>query len=774
LTPTQEEAPLSRITSVAFLLICISSGARALQAQEEKKPPADAKKATEDLLQKAEEEYRLFFKRPKTVLEFWAAMKFEMGVGKFDLAALHLKQLLDIAPPEDADKELLKIEETEGLSAFLRLQAVKKWSDFPPFQREAEKNVGVLINRVTGALDKHLSDAKRLRKFIAHLDAATVEERAYAFAQLDRSRARAAPYLVEALQEAAGRPRHAKMVDALERLNSDVVPPLLEVLNARTLKDAQSPDLRLTLLDILKHRGDPRVVPYLWHLSSAPQYPLVVRARAGETLSYLLDTPADSLPPAKQALTELAERYYQHRVKFPDPKVKFWRWDGAALAVSPDILDVDQAEELFGLRYAREALDLDPAYKPAQTVFLNLMLDHNFAPQLDQVFLKKTPGDLRRLLASIDSDLLIGTLERALSENKTRVILALVEALGDRGEVRAARASVSGVPQGIVRALYYPDRRVQFAAARAMLRMPAATVPVAAGRVVEIMQRFVASDTQTKAMVAYTPADKAAGTRKTVAAAGFNPVLVATAREAFEQMNRSADFDVVLLFSSVPFGEFPYVLAQFRQDKESRLLPLFILADKKGQETAPRLAARYQNTWVVPEVITTLADDLKATIEKGITDAGGAKLSAKERQELTRVALDILWRMARGEIRGYDVRPAQEAVVQALRSPELAVEAVEILGRLPGADNQQRLGGIVLDPTRGKLRLTAAIELNRHIQKHGVLLAAQQLKDLQATYRNPAESADLRTQLAFVMGSLRPSATQTGSRLIQFQFTGKE
>jgi hypothetical protein len=766
---------LSRITSAAFLLSwLLLSGARVF-AQDEKKPPVDPKKVTEDLLQKAEDEYRLFFKRPKTVLDFWAAMKFEIGVGKFDLAGLHLKQLLDIMPPEEADKDLLKIEEAEGLSAFLRLQTIRKWGVFPPLHKEAEKNVGILINRVTGALEKHLTDPVRIRKFIPHLDAATVEERAYALAQLDRSRARAAPYLVQALPEATGTPLHDKIVDALGRLSADIVPPLLEVLKAQSLKDAQSPDLRLTLLSVLKQRGDPRTIPYLWHLSSAPQYPLVVRVRAGATLAYLLGIPPDSVPPAKMALTELAEKYYHHRVKFPDPKqVKVWPWNGTALAPAPVTLTADQAEEYFGLRYAREALDLDPAYKPAQTVFLNLMLDHNYAPQLDQVFLKKTPGDLRRLLASIDSDLLISTLERALSENKTRVILALVEALGDRGEVRAASLSVSGSAHGVVRALYYPDRRVQFAAAQALLRMPVATVPVAGDRIVEILRRFVASEPQPKALVAYTPAAKAAETRKTVAAAGFNPVLAATAREASEQLNRSADFDVILLFSSVPFGDFPYVLTQFRQDKESGLLPLFILADKKGQESLPRLAARFQNTWVVADVIATLPEDLKATIEKGITDAGGAKLSAKERQELTRVALDILWRMARGEIRGYDVRPAQEAVVQALRSPDLAVQAVEILGRLPRADNQQRLAGIVLDPARAKLRLTAAMELNRHIQKHGVLVGAQQLKDLKAAYQNPGENADLRTQLALVIGSLRPSSTQTGSRLIQFQFSGKE
>ena len=48
--------------------------------------------ATQSLLNKAEDEYRTYFKRPETTYELWAAIKFEIDVGKFDLAALHLKQ----------------------------------------------------------------------------------------------------------------------------------------------------------------------------------------------------------------------------------------------------------------------------------------------------------------------------------------------------------------------------------------------------------------------------------------------------------------------------------------------------------------------------------------------------------------------------------------------------------------------------------------------------------------------------------------------------------
>jgi hypothetical protein len=738
-------------------------------AQEEKKPaPPDDGEAMKKLLQKANEEYRLYFKRPEKVPEFWAAIQFEIGLGKFDLAALHLDQLLKKQPAEEVDKDLLKIEEVEGMSTFLRLQTIRKWSENPAFQKEAEKNVDTLINRVTAALEKHLSDPVRISKFIDRLDAPTVEERAYALMQLNRSKARAAPYLIKALRASTGQPLHDRIVEALVRLDPEVVPGFLEVLKARSPKDAQDVDLRVALLDVLKRRADVRAVPYLWHLSASAQYPALVRARAKALLAYLLKADPQFLTPPARALTDLAEKYYRQEIKFADPKgVKIWPWNGQAVDTKPVTLTAVQADEYFGLRYAREALELDPGYEPAQMGFLLLTLNYTYAFEPDQFFLKKMPASLHQLLSTIDAELLTRALERGLNEGNVYVILPLLQVLGERGAVRAV--SLQGPPRGVVRALYYPDRRVQYAAAQALVRIPPVTVPAASTRVVEILRRFVAADAPPKALVAFMPGKRGVEVRQAVKGAGFEPVLAGSAKDVFEQLNQAADIDAILLFPPPHEDELPFILAQLRGDKDSGLLPLVLLADMQGRERWVGLASRYRNVWILPDAVLTMPDELKTSLDKYIKQAGGAKLSEKERKEFARVSLDWLWRMAREEIRGYDVRPAQDAVVQALNSKDLAVEAVEILGRLPGTEVQQRLANLVLDPARGKLRLTAALELNRNIQKHGVLLEAQQLKALRTAYQNPMEEPELRTQIGMVIGSLQPSARKTGTRLYEFQ-----
>src|SRR5207244_3569963 len=95
---------------------------------------------------------------------------------------------------------------------------------------------------------------------------------------------------------------------------------------------------------------------------------------------------------------------------------------------------------------------------------------------------------VKEVLRSANPELVIAVLNKALTEQRLPVILAAAAALGDQAEIRALRPSGSEVPV-LVRALDYPDRRVQLTAADAVLRIP--TVPAApvAARVIEILRR---------------------------------------------------------------------------------------------------------------------------------------------------------------------------------------------------------------------------------------------------------------------------------------------
>jgi hypothetical protein len=801
---------LSRLALVAGFSLLLSGSVQAQDKAPKKKE--NLKLVMKQLLAKAEEEYRVFFKKPEQTHEFWAAIKFEIQVGKFDVAALHLDQMLkklnekaaklkeEGKSPEEAYDDLIAIEEAEGFSTFLRLKSVRQWTDSPGLQKQTEKNVEGLLDRLTTALDKRLSDPVRNKKFIESLSAPTPEERAFAFAQLVRARGRAAPYLLQALKRDPGSLKQQRLLDAMVKLEPDIMPPMFEALNARDAKDAADTELRVALLELIRRRGEKRAIPYLWHLSASRKYPERVRNAATATLAYLLETDPTQLPPAKNVLTQMAERLYEHKVKFKDPRrILVWRWT-ENYTISPEpILKGDfharDYEEAFGLRYARQALELDPSYRPAQLVYLNFKLERAYDEKLDQLLTGKTDPALDQLLASIDATLVLDALDRALAEHNLPVALPLIKALGERGEVRAARPGSTGTPGPLVRALYYPDRRVQFAAATALLRMPAEPAPVAAGRVVEVLRRFVAAAPAPKALIAFAPDLQAAALRKQVKAAGFEPVIARNLKEAFAALHQAADIDVILLHHAVPELELPYILSQLRADREGGLLPLLLVAPVKREAAYSRLEDRNRNVWVLSEAWLNNPAELKTRLEEALKLATapdavvraseqqrrwlredllkrkGQKLTDQERKQFATESLDALWKMARGQIKGYDYRAAEPAIVDALRNDDMAVPAIEILATLPGSHTQQRLADMVLDAKGGKRRVTAALALNRHVQKNGLALTNNQVALLRQLYASPGVDPNLRAQLAILTGSMRATAEQTGNRLYRFDLT---
>src|SRR5262249_49942544 len=122
-------------------------------------------------------------------------------------------------------------------------------------------------------------------------------------------------------------------------------------------------------------------------------------------------------------------------------------------------------------------------------------------------------------------------------------------------------------------------------------------------------------------------------------------------------------------------------------------------------------------------------------------------------------------RMATGEVPGYDVRPAEAAILQALRSDELANPAIEAAGRLPGRNAQRELAAVVLDNARRpELRTKAAEELTRHIQQYGLVLMPDQTKALQDLFAATTD-AKLKGSVALVIGAMRPDRRQSGERL---------
>lgn len=305
-------------------------------------------------------------RKPTTVPGYWSAMKSELGLGKFDTAAEYLKGLLALNP---TDRDLLALEERDGIAAFLDLNNVPRWSNNDAVDREAKENVQKLIAQVTAAVKKLRSDPDRIQKLIRNLSA-TPEERDYAFLELRKAGPVIMPQLIAAVQNAELQER-AALVSILPRLDADTVPALLAAF------DIASPSLRVEFLNVLQSRRDileltsrtttdPR--PTLWWLSGGND---LVASKSKTMLSAMTQVPVVRLPVATAELHKAAEDMYQHRNTLAKQgTVTLWKWNGRQIiswSATPS-----QAEEFYGLRFARWALEREPGSEPVQVTFLSL------------------------------------------------------------------------------------------------------------------------------------------------------------------------------------------------------------------------------------------------------------------------------------------------------------------------------------------------------------------------------------------------------------------
>ncbi len=198
------------------------------------------------------DDYRQFFKKPQTTEDYWLALRYEIEVGRFDLAAGLLHSMLaqpqpDNMPPKKPTEEaLLALEEKYGMAAFLELRNVD-WSKDPKTAEQAKKDADELIQQIRDAVNKKLNDPAKIQLYVKNLNG-DPEEHDFALKELYRGGARVVPYLLDALRSAPAEDRPA-ILDALRRLGSETLPPLYAAL------DSDIPPLQLDILDVLRSAG---------------------------------------------------------------------------------------------------------------------------------------------------------------------------------------------------------------------------------------------------------------------------------------------------------------------------------------------------------------------------------------------------------------------------------------------------------------------------------------------------------------------------------------
>ncbi|MCX7702178.1 MAG: hypothetical protein N2039_14980 [Gemmataceae bacterium] len=511
--------------------------------------------------------------RPKTVPGLWSAIKTEMQLGKFDTAATYLKDLLALEP---TDKDLVALEERDGIAAFLELNAVPKWSDNQAFDEEAKKNVKDLINRVTAAVRAIRSDPERIQRYIRNLTASP-EERDYALIELRKSGPAAMPYLIGSLISGETAERRA-ILRALTFLDQDTIPALLAAF------DIPNPATRVELLDALSSRKDllelldrsttdPR--PTLWRLAAGDD---LAASKAKTLLSALLDVPMSRLPLPAPALVQAAEDMYQHRNTFAKegPEILIWKWEENRLTSRK--ATPSDAEEYFGLRYARWALELEPRNEAAWATYYSLAAEKALERSGPGERLSKASPAVHELVSLAPPRVLYRMLDRALTENHPLVALAAIQVIGERAEIRE-----SGRLETLVKALNSQDRRLAMGAADALIRMPGEVGSQFSSRIVEVYRAALGGDMSApmagrppRVLIAEPDEFRAKLLSEAAEQAGWSAEITKTGRETISRLAAASDIDAIWVSEQIVYPTLHDVLSQARADYRFGHLPLVV------------------------------------------------------------------------------------------------------------------------------------------------------------------------------------------------------
>jgi hypothetical protein len=667
--------------------------------------------------------------------------------------------------------------------------------------RPQEPAVGKVLAAIREAAALRRRDPARLAAAANALASASAAERGTAAARLAAAREHALPALVELLQsDAADEPAKALARGLLRDLGPAARQPLLEWLAADDV--ARWPGI----IAALAASDADDIETFLLAPALVVDTPPAARAAAIEALQARAaargDDPPLPVPPSTdEAIARLAARL--DRVLGPAglPEVDHLRLEPVA--------DPRQAAAAFGgavtgtverfvwnLEARRfDRLDLPPRAARVQEA-MHLARDlMALAPQ--------DPAAIRlAMLARLEATLVFAgnpttaldrlgpeKLRAAVSTPEGFSVVAAADVLDlavTHGMWDAAAAAARAIEpladeepplppaarKALVRALAVPDPAVQFAAARA-LAVAAGDPPYAgSSRAVEILAHAATARGVDRVVVAHHRVDVAQELAGDVSRFGYEPVVVATGREAIFAARASADTTLVLIGART-IRPTPLETVQFlRQQGTGIAPPVLVVVDPLDDDgrgcflqhlivkfcDVPGIAIVDRlDSFFAPAIDPQTGAEVAAPrFPDALAQAGGPRAvdpasraaAAEARLARAREALVLLARMGR---RGHDVSGSLRTARSALQDAELRQPALGLLAAIGRAEAQQALHdeagrGDLPEPTRSPA--VAALELS--VARHGLLLTSREMLADYAVY-NRATDDDTRRAAAKIL-----------------------
>jgi CheY-like chemotaxis protein/HEAT repeat protein len=690
---------------------------------------------------------------PKTPEDLFDAILLMVDISRNAVAKKYLKKFL---ADEPADELLLKLREKYGPAAFLRL------ANIPELQPDSK----ALLERNNLAYTKYANDPARLDQFLKDLVSGTAEQQTIARHQMETAGTTVVPALISAL----GDPKYANsqttIVEMLVRIGPPAVPALQAALMSPDVATRQAVMLSLGLI------RNETSIPYL--LRFAGQTPATNEAiTAKNAMSRILKNDAlvrVQLQNVANRLLKTARDYFLGRHVWEldkDQLVSLWTWDQSIRTVRELHVPPDVAARQEGLFFAKSALQVAPDRTDIQSTYLNLLFAEEIATGGLSKPLKSGPGSMQDLALSLGADAVARALSEAMELRKSDSALVALQILAKIGTVQQVRIR-NGKQSAIQRALNYPSRRVQFAAAQAIVSIDPTKSYPGAERVIAILGRALtqAESTEKLAMVLDSVIDRGQTIAGFLNDLGYTPTHRQTGREGFQTAANAQELDLILLDANIQRWALSETLTNLKFDPRTMDVPILIYGEAITERNVRVYIQQFRNVYYI--VMPATADDLRRQLGPAIAQQSEPPLTPEERSTKALRAAEMLGFLSSGQRRKqYDFTPIEKHLLTTSENSQLAPFLLSALNALPTISAQRRIAELAAsDQQPNEVRSIAARQLVSHIRLYGLLITPDQVELLRAGWGQTTDKI-LYSELSAVMGILKPNTVLVGQRLRQ-------
>ncbi|MCP4191497.1 MAG: HEAT repeat domain-containing protein [Planctomycetaceae bacterium] len=672
---------------------------------------------------------------PTTPEELMHAIDLLIRLDRSDLALDYLKRL---ASSGLKTQQLSQLHQRFGTSTVLRLTNPELAPEGPAFAQ-------LIFN----AAKTIAQNPQRIAADIADLGSAQREQQLKAARRLLRSGAYAVPSLINAIASSKNSQIVQRARTVLTQLGDESTGPLIAFLSS------SNPQLRLTAIEALGRSGSRGGLPYLVYPYLSTAGSSAEQAAASQAFVDLIGSEPLKAE-ANTLLERAARRAYDGLISQKadlNGLVLSWTWDEKLLAPVPYRLLSDDAAALAASRLYRDLHRLNPENKTDQIRSFISRFKLDQAIGLDRP-LRRGPGTVYDDAKQAGVNVVNAILQQSLKDKQWLAAIGATDVLAAFEDPRVLQAPAGQVAP-LVLALTDPNRRVRFAAAKAIMQIDPQGSFAGASRLPQALGYFAGSTGNRKILVLHPSAQHGQTLGGLANQAGFTAEVLTEPTEMVNRAIQSPDWELIMISDAIRGPSLWSLITALRADPKSADIPIVLLGFRSDSMLKlDQIADAHPRTLAAPEPIE---DELFGQIvARGLNSAGRTAVDVDRRLEQAALALDWLTRLSREDPNRFSTLLRQQPqALQALYTPELFELATNLVARLPTSEAQLALTDVAnLNTLPVKERQMAVKAFGKSVQAFGLLLNQAEIKNQYDRY-NRSEKLDTETQS--ILGALLDS-----------------